>query len=83
MEINNVDYRNHLPVSDQRIAKIPKGTEEDYTLEILKGIIKTRWFKMNSYIEMEVQVYFTFCEELVVQYIFINMGKRIVVPTAI
>lgn len=38
MKVNNVDYREHLPVSEQCFATFQKGTERYETKKMLKGV---------------------------------------------
>lgn len=42
--VHTVDYREHLPVSEQRFFnKIREATERDETMEMLKGLIDQDW----------------------------------------
>lgn len=38
MKVNNVDYRENLPVSEQRFGTFQQATERYETKEMLKGV---------------------------------------------
>lgn len=52
-------------------------------MEMLKGVIKTGWPETKADVEPEIQMYFPFRKELVVQDGLVYKGERIAVPTAI
>ncbi|XP_062577795.1 uncharacterized protein K02A2.6-like [Saccostrea cucullata] len=83
VEVHNVDYKEYLPVSEQRIVEIRKATERDETMDMLKGVIKSGWPETRAEVHTDIQTYFPFREELVVQNGLIYKGERIVVPVEI
>nr|XP_022296799.1 uncharacterized protein K02A2.6-like [Crassostrea virginica] len=83
IEVHHVDYREYLPVSEQRIAEIRKATDRDQTSNLLKEVIKNGWPETKAEVSQDIHAYFPFREELVMQNGLIYKGERIVVPTAI
>lgn len=53
LEVHNVDYREHLPVSEQRFTKFQKATERDETTEMLNGVVKIGWYETKADVEPE------------------------------
>lgn len=40
VEVHIVNYKEHLPVSEQRFTKFQKAKERDETNEMVKGVVK-------------------------------------------
>lgn len=76
-EIETVNAIQFLPITTERCKTLQSSTEE---LQILSKVIKKGWPNDRNAINVEVQKYFPFREELTIQNGLIFKGDRIVVP---
>ena len=82
-DIHSVNHRSYLAISDDGYNQIKQATENDAILQSLKRTILQGWPDSSKELPPDLQVYFPFREELVVQNGVIYKGERVVVPKAI
>ncbi|XP_061194972.1 uncharacterized protein LOC133203143 [Saccostrea echinata] len=78
-----INYRTYLAISDERYSQIKEATGKDESLQLLKKIILDGWLDSSKEVHSDIQVYFPFREELVVQNGVIYKAERVVVPRSI
>ena len=78
-----INMLHYLPLRDTTVASIQKHTEEDPDLQALATIIKDGWPETKDNLPPQLQCYYTFRDELVVQNGVIFKGERVVIPAAL
>ncbi|XP_062574516.1 uncharacterized protein K02A2.6-like [Saccostrea cucullata] len=82
-DIHSINHRAYLAISEERYSQIKEATERDDSLQLLKKIILEGWPDSSKEVHPDIQVYFPFREELVVQNGVIYKAERVVVPKSI
>ena len=80
-ELEEVDHRANLPVSDKRWQQLTHVSADDPVLKQLHTVIQCGWPERKSDVPMCLRPYFDLRDELVVQDSLIFKGSRLVVPT--
>ena len=81
-EIEKVNMAYMVSVSGERMEEIRENTKTDSDLMSLMGYIQNGWPSERKSLPIDIQMYFTFREELSVQNGVIFKGERVVVPTS-
>ena len=71
---------SQLKAREDSLHSIRLATQADENLAILKHIIQQGWPKTVKEVPKEIQKYWTFCEELMIEDRLILKGTRIVIP---
>ena len=71
---------SQLKARNDSLHNIWLATQADDNLAILKYIIQEGWPKTIKEVPQEIQKYWTFCEELMIEGGLILKGTRIVIP---
>ena len=71
---------SQLKARSDSLHNIQLTTQVDDKLAILKHIIQQGWLKTIKEVPIEVQKYWTFCEELTIEDGLILKGTRIIIP---
>ena len=79
-ELEEVDHRANLPVSDERWQQFTHVSADDPLLKQLRTVIQCGWPERKSDVPMSFRPYFDLRDELVVQGNLIFKGPRLVVP---
>ena len=79
-ELEEVDHRANLPVSDERWQQLTHISADDPVLKQLHTVIQCGWPERKSDVPMCLRPYFDLRDELVVQGNLIFKGPRLVVP---
>ena len=79
-ELEEVDHRANLPVSDERWQQLTHVLADDPVLKQLRTVIQCGWPERKSDVPMSLRPYFDLRDELVVQGNLIFKGPRLVVP---
>ena len=79
-ELEEVDHRANLPVSDKRWQQLTHVSADDPVLKQLHTVIQCGWPERKSDIPMCLRPYFDLREELIVQGNLIFKDRRLVVP---
>ena len=79
-ELEEVDHRANLPVSDERWQQLTHVSADDPVLKQLRTVIQCGWPERKSDVPMCLRPYFDQRDELVVQGNLIFKGPRLVVP---
>ena len=79
-ELEEVDHRANLPVSDERWQQLTHVSADDSVLKQLGTVIQCGWPERKSDVPMCLRPYFDLRDELVVQGNLIFKGSRLVVP---
>ena len=79
-ELEEVDHRANLPVSDERWQQLTHVSADDPALKQLHTVIQCGWPERKSDVPMCLRPHFDVREELVVQGNLIFKGPRLVVP---
>ena len=77
-ELEEVDHRANLPVSDERWQQLTHVLADDPVLKQLQTVIQCGWPERKSDVPMCLRLYFDLREELVVQGNLIFKGPRLV-----
>ena len=77
--VNNVSLLN---IKDHRLNDIRCATQLDRTMSDLKALIMDGWHNHRSDLPQSVTPYFTYQDELTVQYGIVLRGERVVIPTS-
>ena len=80
-ELEEVDHRANLPVSDARLEQVTHASANDPVLKQLRGVIQNGWPERKSDVSECLRPYFDLRDELVVQDVLVFKGARLVVPT--
>ena len=78
LQVNQIT--SQLKAQDDSLHRIRQATQADDNLTILKHIIQHRWPRTVKEVPQEIQKYWTFCEELTIEYGLILKGMQIVIP---
>ena len=79
-ELEEVDHRANLPVSDERWQQLTHVSADDSVLKQLGTVIQCGWPERKSDVPMCLRPYFDLRDELVVQGNLVFKGPRVVVP---
>lgn len=79
-ELEEVDHRANLPVSDGRWQQVTHASANDLVLKRLRGVIQNGWRERKSDVSGCLRPYFDLRDELVVQDVLVFKGARLVVP---
>ena len=79
-ELEGVDHRANLPVSDERWQRLTYVSADDPVLKQLRTFIQCGWPERKSDVPLCLRPYFDLRDELVVQGNLIFKGPRLVVP---
>ena len=79
-ELEEVDHRANLPVSDEHWQQLTHVSDDDPVLKQLHTVIQCGWPERKSDIPMCLRPYFDLREELIVQGNLIFKDRRLVVP---
>ena len=79
-ELEEVDHRANLPVSDEHWQQLTYVSADDPVLKQLHTVIQCGWPERKSDVLMCLRTYFDLREEPVVQGNLIFKGPRLVVP---
>ena len=82
-ELEEVDHRANLPLSDTRWQQVTHASADDPVLKQLRGVIQDGWPERKSDVSECLRPYFDLRDELVVQDVLVFKGARLVVPTCI
>ena len=63
--------------------KIKEASKEDETMNLLKQVIKSGWADYKDEVPHNVQCYFPFRDELVIQNGLIFKGEKVVIPNRV
>lgn len=66
-----------LPITTERCKTLQSSTEEDEELQILSNVIKKGWPNDRNAVNVEVQKYFPFREELTIELLCRKMQEQI------
>lgn len=80
LELETVNMITSLPISAERLSAIRDATEKDAKLQKAKRLILTGWPKNKRDIELDIQHYFAFQDELSFQDGVVFRGERAVIP---
>ena len=78
--IFDIDQRSYLSISEGKILKIKEASKEDETMNLLKQVIKSGWPDCKDEVPHNVQCYFPFRDELVIQNGLIFKVEKVVIP---
>lgn len=76
-EIETVNAIQFLPITTERCKTLQSSTEEDEELQILSKVIKKGWPNDRNAVNVEVQKYFPFREELTIELLCRKMQEQI------
>ena len=79
-EVESVNMACMVSVSDERMDEIREKTKDDKDLMYIMGYIQNGWPLTRKSLPVDIQMYFTFREELSVQNGIIFKGERVVIP---
>ena len=79
-DLEEVDHRANLPVSDERWQQLTHVSADDPVLKQLRTVIQCGWPERKSDVPMCLRPYFDLGDELVVQGNLFFKGPRLVVP---
>ena len=80
-ELEEVDHRVNLPLSDARWQQVTHASANDPVLKQLRDVIQDGWPERKSDVSECLRPYFDLRDELVVQDVLVFKGARLVVPT--
>ena len=81
-EVESVNMAYMVSVSGERMEEIREKTKDDSDLMSIMGYIQNGWPLTRKSLPVDIQMYFTFREELSVQNGVIFKGERVVVPNS-
>ena len=81
-EVESVNMAYMVSVSGERMDEIREKTKDDNDLVSIMRYIQNGWPISRKSLPVEIQMYFTFREELSVQNGIIFKGERVVIPTS-
>ena len=81
-ELEEVDHRANLPVSDARWEQVTHSSANDPVLKQLRGVIQNGWAERKSDVSECLRPCFDLRDELVVQDVLVFKGACLVVPTS-
>ena len=79
-ELEEVDHRANLPVSDERWQQLTHASADDPVFKQLRTVIQSGWPERKSDVPECLRSYFDLRDELVVQGNLIFKGSRLLVP---
>ena len=79
-DLEEVDHRANLPVSDERWQQLTHVSADDPVLKQLRTVIQCGWPERKYDVPMCLRPYFDLGDELVVQGNLFFKGPRLVVP---
>ena len=82
-ELEEVDHKVTLPVSDQRWTQLIHVSADDPVLKQLRTVIQNGWPDRKSNVPECLRPYFDLRDELIVQGELIFKGLRLVIPTCL
>ena len=82
-ELEKVDHRAFLPVSDERWQQIKHASVDDPVLQQLRAIIRRRWPESKSEVPECLYPYYDMRDVLTVQEELVFKGQLLVVPTCL
>ena len=82
-ELEEVDHKATLPVSDQRWTQLIHASADDPVLKQLRTVIQNGWPDRKSNVPECLRPYFDLRDELIVQGELIFKGPRLVIPTCL
>ena len=82
-ELEEVDHKATLPVSDQRWTQLIHASADDPALKQLRTVIQNGWPDRKSNVPECLRPYFDLHDELIVQGELIFKGPRLVIPTCL
>ena len=81
-EFETINMIKCLPVSEERLLQIQRGTEADEFLQVLKAVIQKGWPVRKSNLPSIISPYFNMPDEISIQDGPIFKGERVAVPRA-
>ncbi|CAG2219480.1 unnamed protein product [Mytilus edulis] len=81
-EVETVNAIQFLPITAERCKTLQSATAEDEELQILSKVIKKGWPIIKDAVDIKIQKYFPFREELTIQNGLIFKSDRVVVPNS-
>ena len=82
-ELEEVDHRQSLPVSEQRWQQLNHASANDYVCQQLRTIIQEGWPRTKTEVPECILPYYDSRDELTVQGNLIFKGQLLVVPAAV
>ena len=79
-EFETINMMKYLPVLEERLLQIPRDTEADDSLQVLKAVIQKGWPEDKSNVPSVISPYFNMRDEMSIQDGLIFKGERVVVP---
>ena len=83
LEVEPLNPLDSLTVSNERLAKLKKATEQDLVLRNLKTTVLVGWPEQKSEVPIAMREYSNYKEEISLQNGILFKSQRIIIPKAI